>query len=168
MPWDANGIRTDYLGKVYEVKTFVDIVDNTVRVLKKFRKTTPFDAIAFTGTSGAAVAYPLSYRMKLPLLCVRKPTENSHYVSSGNGEIEGYIDTKRYLIIDDFTCSGDTIRRIIDVIAKDLPSAECAAIALYTREVGDSRMPFRHTFDDRCIMVPVIGTRAPDPIDTRR
>jgi adenine/guanine phosphoribosyltransferase-like PRPP-binding protein len=167
MPIVDPAIRTDYLDKVYDVKTFVAIVDNTIRVLKKLKKEIPFDAIAFTGTSGAAVAYPLSYRMQLPLICIRKPTDNSHYFNSGNGEIEGFVHTERYLIIDDFTCSGDTLHRIINVIAKDLPQAECVAIALYTWEVSRERRPLRHTFSDRSILVPMIGTREPDPLDMR-
>jgi adenine/guanine phosphoribosyltransferase-like PRPP-binding protein len=119
-------IRTDYLGKVYG-KGFLELVPKTARKLRAILRKHPFDAIAFTGSSGAALAYPMSYFLKLPLIHVRKG--NSHYYG---GKIEGTISSKRYLIIDDFIDSGRTMKRVIKTIGKALPKAKVVAICLYS------------------------------------
>ena len=60
-------IQTDYLGKIYRVNDFVKVVNKAARSIQTFRRKNPFDAIAFTGTSGAALAYPLSLKLKILL-----------------------------------------------------------------------------------------------------
>ncbi len=122
-------IQTDYLGKVYG-KEFLTLVPKVVKKLRAIKRKHPFDAIAFTGSSGAALAYPLSYLMKMPLIHVRKD-DDSHYSS---GLIEGTISSKRYVIVDDFIESGNTIKRIIKTINKELKKsgAKPAAICLYS------------------------------------
>jgi len=119
-------IQTDYLGKVYG-KQFLKLVPQAAKKLRSIKRKHPFDAIAFTGSSGAALAYPLSYLMKLPLIHVRKGT--SHY---SGGKIEGTISSKRYIIIDDFIETGGTIKRIIKAINSELDNAKPAAICLYS------------------------------------
>jgi len=86
-----------------------------VRKLKKLKGTLKFDAIAFTGNSGAGFGFPLSYLLKIPVINVRKKTR-AHY----NGAIEGTVSSKRYLIVDDFIASGKTINRITTAIKKEL------------------------------------------------
>lgn len=72
------------------------------------------DAIAFTGSSGAAIAFPLALRYKLPLIMVRKPHEDSHgYFVDCN--YAGLI--KNFMIVDDFVCTGKTVRQILAKIA---------------------------------------------------
>lgn len=119
-------IRTEYLGKVYG-KEFLELVPKTVRKLRAIKRRHPFDAIAFTGSSGAALAYTMSYFLKLPLIHVRKGV--SHY---GGGRIEGTISSKKYIIIDDFIDRGNTIKRIIKTISNDLETPKPVAICLYS------------------------------------
>lgn len=120
-------IQTDYLGKVYG-KGFLKLVPKAVKKLRAIKRKHSFDAIAFTGSSGAALAYPLSYLLKMPLIHVRKGT--SHY---GKGKIEGTISSKRYIIIDDFIETGASIRRVINAINSELSSdTKPAAICLYS------------------------------------
>jgi len=104
-------ISTGYLDKVYELDKFVKLIPKVAKALQAFRKKHPFDAIAFTGCSGAAFAYPLSYKLKIPLICVRKK-DSSHCTRP----LEGYIGAKSYVIVDDFISSGDTIKKIISTI----------------------------------------------------
>lgn len=101
-------IQTDYLGKIYRVNDFVKVVEKAARHITAFRKKQPFDAIAFTGTSGAALAYPLSVKLKLPLICVRKSKRDNHFGS----KIEGVSNARTYIIVDDFIASGTTIKKI--------------------------------------------------------
>lgn len=168
-PQTSPGVLTDYLNEVFDVDQFVKTVDNTVRTLINLRRGTPFDAIAFTGNSGAAMAYPLSYHLQIPLICIRKTTDNSHYVQGGNGELEGYISAEKYLIVDDFTSSGTTLKRILKTMGRDMPRAKCVGIALYTREVSDSRPPFKYMADDMITIlqeIPIFGTK--DPVQHSR
>lgn len=117
-------IQSEYLGKVYG-KQFLKLVPAAVKQLRAVKKKYPFDAIAFRGSSGAALAFPLSYFLKVPLIHVRKG--NSHY---GSGTIEGTISSERYIIIDDFIDSGATIKKIIREVKKEM-DAKPVAICLY-------------------------------------
>lgn len=128
-------VQTDYLASVYNVEQFQETVENTIRTAERMMRRYPFEAIAFTGTSGAALAYILSHWMKVPLICVRKTTDGSHYPYY-MGNLEGYIKAQTYMIVDDFISSGSTIDKIRDEIAKK-SAAKCVGIVLYARR-GDS------------------------------
>ncbi len=64
-------IFTSYLRKVYDPDIFELLVPRVIDKAVEAMVKCPFDAIAFTGTSGAALAYILSWKLKVPLLCVR-------------------------------------------------------------------------------------------------
>jgi orotate phosphoribosyltransferase len=74
-----------------------------------------FDAIAFSGMSGALVAPSVAMALRKPMILARKPTDDSH---AGKGVVEGALDAETYIIIDDFMSSGDTIRRIHTSVVK--------------------------------------------------
>ncbi len=108
-------IRTGYLGGLFG-GTFAKHVDDAVKAVKEFQKKTPFDAIAFTGTSGAGMAFPLSYVMKIPLIHVPKPGVYRHDYS----KVEGTVSSKKYLIVDDFIGGGTTVKKIESTITEEL------------------------------------------------
>mgnify|MGYP001558147125 CR=1 FL=1 len=118
-------IATGYLGDIYQVKKFTKLVLKVTKEIKKFHKKQPFDAIAFTGTSGAALAYPLSAKLGIPLICIRRG--QNHFKEA----IEGFVGAKTYIIIDDFIETGATIDRIIKKV-KTNSKAIPVAIFLYT------------------------------------
>ena len=119
-------IRTEYLNKVYSGE-FLNLVPKAVKKIRQLRKQLGFDAIAFTGSSGAALAFPLSFFLKIPLIHVRKG--QSHY---GTGRIEGTISSKKYLIVDDFIDRGNTMKRIMKSIADEIgEESKPVAIFLY-------------------------------------
>jgi adenine/guanine phosphoribosyltransferase-like PRPP-binding protein len=128
-------IRTSYLSDVYS-KAFLKLVPEVVKHVKRFRKKHPFDAIAFRGSSGAALAFPLSFFLKIPLIHVRKDDKN-HYGRS----IEGTISSKRYLIVDDTIYTGFTIDTILETIENEYQAAGVRAprpvgICLFAEGVG--------------------------------
>jgi orotate phosphoribosyltransferase-like protein len=98
---------------------------------KKSLRETEFDTIAFTGSSGSALAYILSHEINIPLMCVRKKHDGSHFQNGGNGRLEGNMESKRYMIVDDFICSGETIHDIMSTIKVYIKNAECVSILLY-------------------------------------
>jgi adenine/guanine phosphoribosyltransferase-like PRPP-binding protein len=119
-------IRTDYLDPVFRLNRYLPVVKAAIQALKKVDKKTPFDAIAFRGVSGAALAFPLSLALKKPLICIRKGA--SHY---GRRKLEGCISAKTYIIVDDFIDSGHTVAEIIKEISKIKPNAVPVGIFLY-------------------------------------
>ena len=119
-------IHSEYLHTVFNPTDFQSLVNRTIDKAKEILININFDAIAFTGTSGSALAYILGYSLNIPLICVRKTTEKAHY----RGNVEGYLDAKRILIIDDFIETGDTITNILDQLNK-YQSGKCVAILCY-------------------------------------
>ncbi|MEE8113878.1 MAG: hypothetical protein V3T23_05940 [Nitrososphaerales archaeon] len=125
---------TSYLDSIFQsplkYKRLIDKIAKRIMTLKKKKS---FGALAFRGTSGAALAYPLSAQLNIPLIYVRKLNETSHGLS-----IEGtQRNIKKYVIIDDFMESGKTIKAILAAIDKKKDyfsegKAECVGIILYT------------------------------------
>lgn len=92
-------------------------VQSAARALKKIE----FDAIAFTGLSGAVLASAVALKLNKLLYCVRKQGENRH----SDYDVEGPLGALRYIIIDDLIQTGGTLRRIIKQVRKH--SADCPA-----------------------------------------
>ena len=90
---------TAYLESIYRSPVrYKQLIDRIAKRLTTLKKKKSFGALAFRGTSGAALAYPLSAKHNIPLICVRKSREPSHGYS-----VEGTDrNVKRYIIIDDF------------------------------------------------------------------
>jgi adenine/guanine phosphoribosyltransferase-like PRPP-binding protein len=114
-----------YLNKIFSTIQFTKTINKLAIRIQSFRKKHRIEAIAFTGVSGSAVAYPLSYKLKIPLICVRKGT--SHYGSP----YEGREDVKRYIIVDDLIETGNTIRKIKKTVKIHSPKAKCIGVFLY-------------------------------------
>jgi adenine/guanine phosphoribosyltransferase-like PRPP-binding protein len=85
-----------------------------------------FDAIAFRGLSGALVAPIVALHMDKTLLCIRKE-ESSH----SDSNVEGDIAARSYIILDDFVCSGSTVKAIQEAVTKVAPQAKCLGIYQY-------------------------------------
>lgn len=106
-------IDSDYLHCVFEPKLFKHTVQRTVTALKKLQKNpkTKFDAIAFRGVSGSALAFVCAHALNVPMICVRKGG-NHHSIL----KVEGSYSSKKYVIIDDIIDTGKTIRAIVQSI----------------------------------------------------
>ena len=102
------------------------------RALKKEHK---FDAIAFSGSSGCAIAFNLASRNKIPLIYVRKDGEKSHSSSLVECNDKRVI-VKKYLIVDDLVDSGTTVAHIISSIElhaeqnDSYPAIPCGVLCL--------------------------------------
>jgi len=121
-------VKSEYLSEVFDREIYPQVIR---KVRMKLRHT-KYDAIAFRGVSGSAVAFPLAVAAGKGLLCVRK-----HGVSHSRLDIEGtLIGRERYIIVDDFINSGKTLMSIKESIEEvhkrnfqKIP--ECVAIVLY-------------------------------------
>ncbi len=122
-------VKSDYLNKVFKPDKFAEILDETIKAILAFKP--KFDAIAFTGVSGAAMAFPVSAATGIPLICIRKSKDNTHYFKGKNPKYEGITGIKKYIILDDFVTSGETIRTIKWEIKTENPKAKCVGIYTY-------------------------------------
>jgi adenine/guanine phosphoribosyltransferase-like PRPP-binding protein len=147
-------IQTSYLEHVFTPHLFPKMVESSIKEAERLRKEIGYDTIAFSGVSGAAIAFILSHWLDIPLVCVRKKGENSHYHSGGK-ILEGNVnDVRKYIIVDDFIASGATCNHIIDSIRDGNSLARCVGMLMY-------RAYESHTFTHRASMqeISVISTR---------
>lgn len=68
-----------------------------------------FDAIAVRGVSGLIVGPAVAAALHKQLIVVRKSLDDSHADVLTEGEP---YDDYRYIVLDDFICSGDSIRAV--------------------------------------------------------
>ena len=90
-----------------------------------------FEAIAFRGMSGALISIPLALKMGKTMIMVRKEEDDCH----SDYPVEGDTQAKRYVIVDDFVASGDTVKAIKKAIAKFAPDSECIGV-LETNDIS--------------------------------
>jgi orotate phosphoribosyltransferase-like protein len=121
------------MNTVFRQELFAKAVDKTITTAESMRKIFQYDTIAFSGVSGAAMAFILSHWLSVPLLCVRRAGDNSHYFNGRHSHCEGNFDAKRYMIVDDFISSGSTVNYIIDTIYKEVPAAKCVGMLMYAQ-----------------------------------
>lgn len=88
-----------------------------------------FDSIAVTGMSGVVVGSPVSLDLEVPLVIIRKGSDK-HHIHDGFDIVNIEHIGKRYLIVDDFVDSGDTLRRV-RTEASYITGAHCAGAYLY-------------------------------------
>lgn len=80
------------------------------RLLRKVQKKHQFDAVIVTGKSGISMAYAAMIYEDFNLVVVRKAGESSHGDRIEGNSYGGEI--KRYVILDDLTETGATVRNI--------------------------------------------------------
>lgn len=122
-------ISSDYLAEPMQLDKINDFLKRAV----KFTKGYNFDAFAFRGMSGALIAPLLAYKTKKTLLMVRKP-KNEEFTHS-RFQIEGDLSAKRYIIIDDQMCTGETVRAIVKDVSEFVPEAKCLGAIFYLRNM---------------------------------
>ena len=149
-------ISTVYLRTIFYPENFPRTIEKSLAAAKALKEEFGYDTIAFCGMSGAAIAFILAYELELPLLCVRKKGESSHFSSLNvNKVLEGNVDTKKYLIVDDFISSGATVRYIMESIHQENSSADCVALLMYA--VTRDSDYYQNSYDKRAWKI--IGCR---------
>jgi hypothetical protein len=108
----------------HQIGTFSDLrlaVDRTCRAMRP--KLGRFDALVVRGVSGVAVGAPVSIRLGVPLLVVRKPGETKH---CGLDVIGLHVMDPRFrwIHLDDFSDTGATERECQWSVRQTHPSAQ--------------------------------------------
>ncbi len=136
-----------YHKKTYNPRSLKARVNHVVKKLKELHKKVKFDAIAFRGMSGAAIAYPVSMLAGYHLIAVRTELRRDH-----GKQVEGSSNRniRRYIILDDFVATGATVRKIVRAIDAEgcngCNAPQCVGIAVFDSESGSS---LRHVIIDK-------------------
>jgi adenine/guanine phosphoribosyltransferase-like PRPP-binding protein len=124
-----NYIGSMYLNKLIQPKSLRERIRLAVRALTPWAEY--FDAIAFSGMSGALIGPPVALRMGKEIIMVRKgatlPSGNISKRSTNAHSshiIEGDCAARSYIILDDFMDSGKTREHITARIAERMPDAD--------------------------------------------
>jgi len=108
----APRIHSSYLYVALDPHRLAKIVAATVKALQPHKH--EFDTIAFRGASGSLVGPAVALRLRKHLLLVRR--EEDRDASHSGLLVEGNLNTERYVIVDDFVSSGNTVAKIIEAI----------------------------------------------------
>jgi hypothetical protein len=108
-------VYNSYSGSMYDRTLLRARVKSLVQRLPEIMARTNADSIFVTGKSGLGIAFPLLYKMDVKIVTVRKPGEESHGTM-----FEGIdrFEPKRYLFLDDFVSSGETVERVLTSVYK--------------------------------------------------
>ena len=101
--------------------------------LPVFMKAVKADAVVVSGSSGLSVAFALRMLVNIPTIMLRRGGEGAHS-GKWSAVSHGAITTQRYVILDDFTESGETVNRIIE----DMKGANLAGLFFYAH--GSARV----------------------------
>lgn len=118
--------HSDYLSKVFVKERRNEAISKMVETLKDL----DFDAIAVRGVSGITMGSILAHVLNKELVVVRKLEEDSH--ASYNAETPK--EFSKYIVVDDFTCSGETLFYVVLATACVNPNATCRGFYSYNSE----------------------------------
>ena len=109
---------SNYLHCIFDNR-FQHVINKLAGQITELKKTTPVDAIAIRGMSGAIVGGAVALATGIPLICVRKGRSSHSYMKvEGSYTEREKAETMNYVIIDDCVCSGATIDTIMKEVNK--------------------------------------------------
>ena len=103
------------------------IIFQCIEHLKNTEK--DFDSIACCGTSGLLIVPQVCEILKKNIIIIRKKNDKRY----SPFQYEGVIP-KKYLIIDDLICSGNTVKHITNVVKEDCPRSQCIGIYCFMKD----------------------------------
>ena len=125
--------QSSYLFSALDPKLRAIAIYTILRIIREWEQEgLTFDTIAFRGMSGALLSPRIADILEKRLLLSRKDKDCSH----SSYKLEGCMPD-RYIIIDDLTVSGQTIRNTISAITRKWPESICAGIVLYHSDEPD-------------------------------
>ena len=115
---------TDHTGTILNHRSRNKIIDKAVYDLIPIVHR--FESIVCCGTSGLMVVPQIAERLKKNIVVVRKGTDNCYSTFM----IEG-PQPRRFIIVDDLICSGNTIKHILSQISIEYNTDVCYPIGVY-------------------------------------
>ena len=89
-----------------------------------------YDSIVCCGASGLMIVPQIAEILNKNIVIVRKQDDNSY----SKFMVEG-VASKKYIIVDDLICSGDTIRHIMRSIKEESRNSVCCGVYSYMKEL---------------------------------
>ena len=126
-----------------EIRT---ILDKLIPGLAAAREALRADCLLVSGTSGSWLGASLVLHQELPVILVRKPSENSHgyNVEGPNGGFE------RGIFIDDLVATGGTVRNVVRALDNAGTGISVVGVVVYKPDsdgdtvlVKDAYIPVR-------------------------
>ena len=114
-----------YLESYIIPELLADTINKATMALKVHD--TEFDAIAFSGLSGLLVGPTVALLTGKTMIAVRKPSDMDGNCHSTN-LVEGDHGARSYIIVDDFVCSSNTMKRIKKAIFDWAPDMRYAGM----------------------------------------
>lgn len=119
--------HSPWLRPVYDPNKLRDTVYRIAKEIDNLDMRPKF--IAVRGVSGVSIGAAVSYYTSIPLVVVRKDSEQTH----SNGTVQGLYDLcGDYVIVDDLIDSGATVRAIARELSRDNEANKPLAIILYS------------------------------------
>lgn len=138
-------VHANYLGDLVRTDDLRSNIKAVCDALQAF----DFDAVAFTGVSGMLLGPSIAMQMNKTMLVVRKEVAidvcdpNAYCHSSLY--VEGDYGARRYVVVDDLTCTGKTFNMIQRRIKAALPEAQCIGMrTVWDVTRGRPGMPSLH------------------------
>jgi len=129
-----------YTRAVFDPSTFPGLVDWAAKAIDETTADgKKIGAVAGCGHSGVLVAAAVAYKLRLPVIAVRKVEEDggmNHDGGAVNTMLEG---TESYAIIDDLVASGTTLKRIVRKVAELFPQVKPELVLLYQDVYGSDK-----------------------------
>jgi adenine/guanine phosphoribosyltransferase-like PRPP-binding protein len=147
-----------YTRDVFSPETFPGIVDwvaAQVAAGPSIPGARRYGAIAGSGHSGVLVAAAVGYKLRLPVIAVRKVEEDGGFSHDGSDLNACLCGDESYVIVDDLISSGSTIQRIVRFMAKTFPKAVPSLVLLYHDTFGDDTVTVSPDGETR-IRLPII------------
>lgn len=123
----AHEIVSHYLSCVLITESLIEVVNQAVSILEPLYKEGKFEALAFTGNSGAMVGPAIAMRLGCDMILVRKKEAKGHSMYN----VEGAVDAK-YCIVDDLISTGKTIDTIKESIMENCQNSAHVCTYLYS------------------------------------
>ena len=136
----------------YDPAAFRKVVARVVKAIPVLLEETGADSVVVSGKSGQSVGFAALTQLDFNLVVVRKPNDSSH-----GCQVEGLDTFLKYIILDDFVASGDTVNRIVSTINEchekartrpwspdDSPVAECVGVLECCKANLSDSMPYSY------------------------
>lgn len=114
-----------YFGSLF---TMTDAVVDTIDHNLKHPKLGKVDLVVGIGLSGTMPLIPVKQKSGINVCAMRKPRTKSH---GSNYAMMSWRDRQRYVILDDFIESGETIKGLRVRLGQLHPGWVCAGVLLY-------------------------------------
>lgn len=115
--------HSGYMRRSIRTPLLTEVIKNSINALSGWER--DFDAIAFSGMSGAILAPQIAVALQKNLIMVRKEDDKSTHSCQ---RVEGIRSCKHYIIIDDFSSSGRTRKYIVNEVYRFAPKAGIRAV----------------------------------------